>query len=492
MLFNSFEFVLFFPAVAAMYFALPYRFRGGLLLVASYFFYMCWEPGYLVLILISTLVDYWAALLMGCTTRRGVRRAFLAGSLGTNLGLLFFFKYYNFFREALTGLFGDLGVEASFPVSHFLLPVGISFYTFQTLSYTIEVYRGRQEPERRLDVFALYVAFFPQLVAGPIERASHLLPQLKARCDFDYDRVSDGVKLMFWGLFKKMVIADRLATFVDPVYNHPEIHNGLYLTVATVFFAFQIYCDFSGYTDIALGAARVFGVGLMDNFERPYFARSVAVFWRRWHISLSTWFRDYVYFPLGGNRVATGRWCFNVGAVFVLSGLWHGANWTFLVWGALHGTYLIASRLLGPWRARAVAWIHLDRAPRALRVLQGTATFTLVCFAWIFFRARNLADAWYVATHLFRGWDVPQTKEALVSAGAPLHILPESFVIEFPLAVGLIAFLMCVEWAQRRGNVRTWLAQRPAWVRFGVYSVGLWSLFLFGVFRQKEFIYFTF
>ncbi len=492
MLFNSSQFVLFFTAVVTLYFVFPHRFRWFLLLIASYFFYMCWEPGYVVLILISTLVGYFAGIMMGRTTQQTLRRGYLILSLFANLGLLWFFKYYNFFSGALRASLAQLGIESAFPVSHFLLPIGISFYTFQTLSYTIEVYRGNQQPEKHLGIFALYVAFFPQLVAGPIERAPHLLPQLVRKYRFDYDRVTNGLKLIVWGLFKKMVIADRLGALVDPVYNDPTAHNGPMLTMATVFFTFQIYCDFSGYSDIAIGSAQVFGIKLMDNFQRPYLSKSIAEFWRRWHISLSSWFRDYLYIPLGGNRVALPRWYFNIFVVFLLSALWHGANWTFLAWGLLHAFYLITSSILRPLRARAVTVLRLDRTPSLQRFLQVATTFALVCIAWVFFRADSLSDTAYILSHMFSGWHVLLDREVLHNLGPSLNMEQHIFKKEFLLSVVLIGFLECVQLMQCRGSLRERLALKPAWVRFGVYSLGLWAIFLFGVFRQKEFIYFTF
>ncbi|MCE7945771.1 MAG: MBOAT family protein, partial [Chlorobi bacterium CHB1] len=308
MLFHSLEFIIFFPVVVAIYFLAPLRFRQFFLLLASYYFYMCWKAEYAVLILLSTGIDYVAALHMHKTSGRG-----------------------NIFYE--------------FPLFDILLPVGISFYTFQTLSYTIDVYRSEKTPERNFIKFALYVTFFPQLVAGPIERSTRLLPQFDHEHKFDANRVVSGLRLMLWGFFKKLVIADRLALYVNEVYNNPADYTGLPVIIATYFFAFQIYCDFSAYSDIAIGAARVLGFDLMKNFRQPYLAQSIGEFWKRWHISLSTWFRDYLYIPLGGNRVSRLRWYVNLMAVFLISGLWHGANWTFVVWGALHGSYFVLSLL---------------------------------------------------------------------------------------------------------------------------------------------------
>jgi len=488
MLFNSLEFFVFFPTVVALHFLLPQRFRWALLLAASYVFYMAWEPGYVVLIWISTLVDYVAGLRMGRLPDRKRRRPYLLLSLGANLGLLFFFKYYNFFSGALRPLLASVGWQAYLPHSELLLPVGISFYTFQTLSYTIGVYRGNVEPERHLGRFALYVAFFPQLVAGPIERAQNLLPQFLERHDFDYDRVTNGLKLMVWGLFKKVVIADRLAQLVEHVYADPTGRPGPVLVLATVFFAFQIYCDFSGYTDIAVGAAQVLGIKLMANFRRPYFAASVAEFWRRWHISLSTWFRDYLYIPLGGNRVGIPRWTLNILVVFLLSGLWHGANWAFLFWGLLHGGYLLVGRFAAGPRKRIVSACALDKTPRLLQGVRVLSTFALVTFAWIFFRAESFADAVYITGHLATGWSRIFGPEFLGNVQGSLGMWPR----EFLWSLALIVFLLATQMLQSRGPLRERISRQPLWLRWSVYSAALWGIFLFGVLRQTEFIYFVF
>ncbi|MBU0755092.1 MAG: MBOAT family protein, partial [Planctomycetes bacterium] len=404
MLFNSVHFLIFFPLAVAAYYLLPFRHRCKFLLAASYYFYMCWKPAYILLIIVSTLVDYVAAHAMDRHNERNGRRKWLIVSLIANLGLLFSFKYYNFFAATWNDLFPSLGTGAHLPALDVLLPVGISFYTFQTLSYTIEVYRGTQKPEKRLMIFALYVAFFPQLVAGPIERPGNLLSQFDRKNVFQYDRVLSGLRQMLWGFFKKMVIADNLAVIVNQVYGAPADYAGPALTLATVFFAFQIFCDFSGYSDIAIGASRVLGYDLMTNFRRPYFAKSIQDFWARWHISLSTWFRDYLYISLGGNRVSKGRWYFNLAVVFLVSGLWHGANWTFVVWGALHGTYLITAILTQKMRARTAALVRIERTPFLHKLFNTGWCFVLVCFSWIFFRADSMGDAWRVVTHLGSGW----------------------------------------------------------------------------------------
>ena len=483
MLFNSIEFMLFFPAVAVLYFALPYAYRWGLLLVASYVFYMAWNPFYLILILLSTVVDFMAGLKMeGCTTQQQTRR-WLYVSLAVNLGLLFSFKYLNFAGEVLRDVLGLTGMAVEIPYSNLLLPVGISFYTFQTLSYTIEVYKGNQKPIHHLGHFALYVSFFPQLVAGPIERPQHLLPQLMQRYDFDYARIVSGLRLIFWGLFKKVVIADRLAVIVNAVYMEPERYPGSILMLATVFFAFQIYCDFSGYTDIAIGSARVFGIDLMKNFNRPYLATSIADFWRRWHISLSTWFRDYVYYSLGGNQGTQRKWVFALLATFLLSGLWHGANWTYVVWGLLHVSYYLAECLLGRNDTQS------KRDPVGLlRYGKIALTFTLVCLAWIFFRAETVGDAWFIVTHLpDRFLDfAPNGGFAEIVASWDLSMRA------FQLNVLLVIFLFAVEAWIADEPVGEHVGRWPAYVRWPIYvGMGL-AIMNLGITDEIPFVYFQF
>lgn len=489
MLFNSLHFLIFFPVVVALYFAIPHRHRWPLLLVASYYFYMSWKAEYAVLIVASTLIDYFAGLRMGRIPDRKGRRPYLALSLLVNLGLLFSFKYFEFFSDNLRMMLNQFNIFYDQPAYSLLLPVGISFYTFQTLSYSIDVYRGKQKPERHFGIFAVYVSFFPQLVAGPIERPSNLLPQFMREHHFDYARVTAGLKLMLWGFFKKVVVADRLALLVDPVYSEPEKYAGAPLVIATVFFAFQIYCDFSGYSDIAIGSAKVMGFDLMQNFRRPYFAKSIGEFWHRWHISLSTWFRDYVYIPLGGNRVASSRLYINAMITFVVSGLWHGANWTFVVWGALHGTYIMFEMMTKDLRPRLSHQIGLDRFPALEKWLEVGTVFVLVCFAWIFFRADSLGDAWFIITHIFGdvgsylqpGYLELQFRGMGVTRIDLLH------------AFAAIGLLVLFELVERRKGVWTRLQERPIWVRWSFY----YALLILCVFyapynRAQNFIYFQF
>ncbi|NJN99133.1 MAG: MBOAT family protein, partial [Anaerolineales bacterium] len=346
MLFNSFEFGIFFIIVTLAYFALPHRQRWFFLLASSCYFYMVFVPVYILILFFTIIVDYWAGIYIEEAAGRK-RRAYLLLSIFANLSVLALFKYFNFFNSNLAALTTMLGVNYPIENLSILLPIGLSFHTFQSLSYTIEVYRGHQRAERHLGIFALYVMFYPQLVAGPIERPQNMLPQFHTRHSFNYSEFVSGLRMIAWGLLKKMVVADRLAIFVNSIYGNPGQYTGFPLILATYFFAFQIYYDFSGYSDIALGCARVMGFKLMGNFRQPYLATSISDFWQRWHISLSTWFRDYLYIPLGGNRVSRWHWVTNTLIVFMVSGLWHGANWTFVIWGALHGLYTIATGLIG-------------------------------------------------------------------------------------------------------------------------------------------------
>jgi len=481
MLFNSLHFLFFLPVVLALYFATPARWKWALLLLASYYFYAAWRVEYLLLIMASTGVDYAAGIQMGRQETRKARRPWLFLSLLVNLGLLFTFKYLNFFSETFQATFDQFNVFYGIPTFDVLLPVGISFYTFQTLSYTIEVYRGKQKPERHLGIFALYVSFFPQLVAGPIERSTRLLPQFFQEHGFNLERARSGLRLMLWGFFKKLVVADRLAVYVNEVYADPTAHSSATLLVATYFFAVQIYCDFSGYSDIAIGTARIMGYDLMENFRRPYFSRSIREFWGRWHISLSTWFRDYVYIPLGGNRVSKRRWYANLFIVFVVSGLWHGAAWTFVFWGALHGGYLVLALVSSDLRDRL--WARLKGLPAAdaLRnALAVVTTFHLVLFAWVFFRAETLREAITVIRGVVR-WE-PATEALSAPSG----------LWNFRLSLVAIAVLLVVDLVQSRWGGEKCLLRMPLPVRWAIYYAALFAILMFGEFGGEDFIYFQF
>jgi alginate O-acetyltransferase complex protein AlgI len=492
MLFNSLHFLIFFPVVTALYFLLPHKFRWALLLLASCYFYMVFRPVYVLILFFTIAVDYTAGLAIESAEGRR-RKLFLIASICANVGVLAFFKYYNFLDGSLRDVTHALGLALPVPpLLKIILPIGLSFHTFQSLSYTIEVYRRNQAAERHAGIFALYVMFYPQLVAGPIERPQNLLHQFRARHAFDYARVVAGLQLMVWGLFKKVVIADRLAPFVNTVYDHPQSYRGISLLVATVFFAFQIYCDFSGYSDVALGSAQVMGFKLMKNFDRPYFSKSIAEFWKRWHISLSTWFRDYLYISLGGSRVAKPRWYFNLFFTFLISGLWHGANWTYVVWGAINGIYLIAELQYQPLLQRITSRLAGTRWHWVWRAAQVLATFALVCFAWIFFRANHLSDAVYVVRHMFDGLS-SLPSDLRNPAFIKLNIFLQKDKYDFVTALVALAVLFAVHWLQRIYSVRDLLANRATALRWAAYYAIVIAILFFGAFNEsQQFIYFQF
>lgn len=403
MSFNSIEFLIFLPIVIVLYWLVPKKVRWVLLLLASYFFYMYWNPMLIVLILFTTLVSYSSGILMDkYKDNKKLKLTLMITTLVVCLGTLFFFKYFNFVAESVTNLINVFSKgDAKGVTLSLILPVGISFYTFQTLSYVIDVYKGKISSEKHLGYYALFVVYFPQLVAGPIERPDVLLPQLKEEHKINSSDLSLGIRIMLVGFIKKVVIADGVALFVESVYGNLPGAFGEGVLIATLLFAIQIYCDFSGYTDIAIGVARLMGIKLSKNFDQPYSSTSVREFWRRWHISLSNWFRDYVYIPLGGSRVKYLKWCFNVLVVFLLSGLWHGANWTFVIWGLLHGLYQIVEKGIDVVKERR----GIEKKVNTFTIIRNRIiTILLVCFAWIFFRANNVNDAFLAIQKLFTGW----------------------------------------------------------------------------------------
>lgn len=396
MLFNSMEFLIFFPIAVLLYFAVPDKLKNYWLLAASYYFYMCWNTRYALLMLFSTAVTYTGARCIESVSKSGWRKAALAVCIAVNLAVLFLFKYSSFALNVLAVLFQKIHIQLSLPAFDVLLPVGISFYTFQALGYTVDVYRGDIYAEKNFFKYALFVSFFPQLVAGPIERSKNLLKQLAVPARFSYERARDGLLLMLWGFFLKIVLADRIAVFVDTVYGNYMTYGGWYLVTATVLFAFQIYCDFYGYSVIAMGAAQILGIRLMENFHAPYLSASVAQFWRNWHISLTSWFKDYLYIPLGGSRNGRLRSYLNRLIVFTASGLWHGAKFSFVAWGGLNGLYQVFGDITKPFRDKAVRILRLNRASFGHRLLCTAGTFLLVDFSWIFFRADRFRDAFEI------------------------------------------------------------------------------------------------
>jgi D-alanyl-lipoteichoic acid acyltransferase DltB (MBOAT superfamily) len=478
MLFNSFQFFIFFPVVTTLYFLLDHKWRWLCLLLASCIFYMAFIPKYILVLFATIIIDYVAAIYIEKSEGKR-RKIWLSASIISTVLVLFIFKYFNFFNANFAAIAAFFHWNYSMETLKLIMPIGLSFHTFQSLSYVIEVYRDRQKAEHHFGIYALYVMFYPQLVAGPIERPQNLLHQFYEKHKFQYAQTVHGLRLMLWGLFKKVVIADNAAIFVNLVYAHPQNFTGIPLILATVFFAFQIYCDFSGYSDIAIGAAEVMGFRLSKNFNRPYFSKSISEFWKRWHISLSSWFRDYVYIPLGGNRVSPPKIYFNLLVTFLLSGLWHGANWTYVVWGALNGCYLVAEIITKDLRRRAAHFIGLDRFPKLNAFIKAGTTFSLICFAWIFFRASNMHDAFYIVSHLFSGITVP------ANIGITLH--------SFEFISLLIAITVAADLLQRKPGFLDRLAQRSIVLRWGSYyiAIALIIYFLNGL-SSSNFIYFQF
>ena len=481
MLFNSIDFAIFLPIVFTLYWLLKEQLKLQNLLVAlaSYVFYGMWDWRFLLLILFSTMVDYTMGILLERNDSHKKRKLFLWISILVNLGFLGYFKYSNFFLENFVNAFSFFGQELKFRGLEIVLPVGISFYTFQTLSYTIDVYREKLAPTKDFIAFTAFVSFFPQLVAGPIERASHLLPQFYRKRKFDYDLAVNGMRQILWGLFKKVVIADNCAEFANQIFNNYEDYSGSTLILGAVFFTFQIYGDFSGYSDIAIGTSRLFGFDLMRNFAYPYFSRDIAEFWRRWHISLSTWFRDYLYIPLGGSRGGTWMKVRNTFIIFLVSGFWHGANWTFIVWGGLNALYFLPLLLRGNNRNYLEVVAYDRRLLSFKELLQIWATFVLTVFAWIFFRAENLQHAFDYIKRIFIDvnslFEIPSIVENCIGI------------------LMLILFFICFEWLGRREQFAiekigsTW----PIIIRYILYySIILSILWFWG--EQQEFIYFQF
>lgn len=479
MLFNSYQFLVFFLMTTAWFYAVKHRFRWPLLLLFSCYFYMVFVPKYILILFALILIDYFAGLVI--EPAQGLRRKiFLVISLVANIGMLSFFKYFNFAEMEAGRLFAWLGIGFQPSLLNVLLPIGLSFHTFQSISYTIEVYRGNYRAERHIGIYALYVLFYPQMVAGPIERPQNLLPQFHTPVIFHSMNVISGVELMLWGLFKKAVIADNLALIVDPAFQNPKAHTGWPIILATYAFAFQIYCDFSGYTDIARGAARTLGYHLMLNFDRPYHARSMAEFWRRWHISLSTWFRDYVYFPLGGNRHGKGKHYRNLIIVFLISGLWHGASWSFVAWGALHAIYMIFGQ--ETHGLREDLWNAVGLAANIpVRIVTATViTFHLVWISWVFFRAGSL----------HRVKEVFSSMLTLTQGGALFPSQLDNFH-RVGLALSML-LLAAAHLIQRRCGFRDLASRLPGFFHLGLFCGGIiWTL-LWGQFESRDFIYFQF
>ena len=486
MSFVDIRFLIFFPVVVILHFLLPERFRWVWLLVASYGFYMAWRPEYALLLAVITVIDFTAGIAMSRSDDTQLRKIALITSLTANLGILFFFKYFNFFFASISAGLAAVGTTTSIPVLDIILPIGISFHIFQSVSYTIDVYKKTAAPVTHLGKFALYVSFFPQLVAGPIERPNGLLVQFFEKRRFDTTRASEGAKLMLLGYFKKLVIADNIGPLVSAVYATPHIYPGPSLIIATLLFAYQLYCDFSGYTDIARGSAKILGYDLAENFKQPYASTSVAEFWRKWHISLSSWLRDYLYTPLAlsGKRHSAFHTYASLIVTFVLIGLWHGANWTYVTMGALHGIYLVSGSITSKWPTRKAVTL-----PRSFKVV---VVFLLVSFSWIFFRASSMSDALFIASHL-----LSRTGEffsaILHGDGFTTYVLMGTSLSSFLIALVSIVTLEVVEAQYRKGiNVASTVANGRT-ARLLLYGCIATFILLFGTFSGAEqFIYFQF
>ena len=479
MLFNSIDFAIFLPIVFILYWFITnknLKLQNALIVLASYYFYGSWDWRFLSLILFSTFVDFAVGVQLGKTELRTKRRALLLTSILVNLGFLGFFKYYNFFLDNFISAFSFFGYGIKANTLNIILPVGISFYTFQTMSYSIDVYRKKLEPTKDFIAFAAFVSFFPQLVAGPIERATHLLPQFYKKREFDYDTAVNGMRQILWGLFKKIVIADNCAQWANLIFNNYTDYNGSTLVVGAIFFTFQIYGDFSGYSDIAIGTSKLFGFSLMTNFRTPYFSRDIAEFWRRWHISLSTWFRDYLYIPLGGSRVNKTRAIVNTFIIFLVSGFWHGANWTFLAWGFLNALYFIPLLLTGYNRKNLNTVAENQLLPSIKEFLQIGLTFSLTVFAWIFFRAENINHALNYISEIF---------------SSSLMSLPE--IRPTILFITIVAFLF-IEWIGRNRNfaIEKLNIYSNHLLRWSFYCLLLFLIAMLNNSKGTEFIYFQF
>ena len=478
MLFNSMAFAIFLPIVFIIYWAIPHKFRWPLLLVVSYYFYMSWNPKYVILILFTTIISYVAGLIVDrCESIKG-KQITLAVTLFSCLGILFFFKYFNFVSESICDLLGVFAIKLDPIILKITLPVGISFYTFQTLSYVIDVYRGDIRAEKNFGIYATFISFFPQLVAGPIERTSNLLPQIKSEKHFDYDKATYGLKLMAWGYFKKIGIADVLAVYVDKVYDGIGSMQGLDYALAIIFFTVQIYCDFSGYSDIAIGASKLLGIDLMTNFKSPYFSKSIKEFWSRWHISLSTWFKDYVYIPLGGNRCSPIKNYRNLFITFAVSGLWHGANWTFAVWGAMHGVMQILEKMLN-------SLLKKFRNRNCLTGICSTLFVFIFCnLAWVVFRADSLYDAARVIYHALFDLRNPENYFDL-ACGLTKNTL---FKIFFTLII-----LGLFDYFSLKRDVIEWVGEQKILLRWMLYMVLVFLILINApVNNETAFIYFQF
>lgn len=494
MLFNSINFLLFFPIVVFFYFVIPNRLKHLWLLITSYYFYMSWNAKYGLLILFCTVCTYLCGLLIehsrGENKNHRKPYVYTALCISILLAILGYFKYTGFALDTLERILNRIGIVCKSPEVDIVLPVGISFFTFQSISYVIDVYRGDIYAEKNFFRYALFVSFFPQLVAGPIERSRNLLKQLASPQKFCFDHAREGILLMIWGYFLKMVIADRAAIFVNAIYGDTSAYQGWYTIVATALFAVQIYCDFSGYSIIAMGASKVLGIQLMENFQSPYLSESVSEFWRRWHISLTSWFKDYLYIPLGGSRKGLIRKHINRIIVFLVSGLWHGAQWTFVIWGGLNGLYQVLGDILKPARDKMVQFLHLNRNSIGHKLLRVTITNILVCISWVFFRANSIMGAFRILS----GMLTVRNPWILLDGSLYCHGLDQKNFMLLLISIGILFF---ADFCKKRGIVvRNVILQQDHWVRWLVYSLSIAAILLFGIwgtaYDATNFIYFQF
>jgi D-alanyl-lipoteichoic acid acyltransferase DltB (MBOAT superfamily) len=483
MLFNSIDFAYFLPIVFALHWFVAagrLKVQNILLLIASYYFYSCWDWRFMLLLMFSTGLDYVTGLQLSATNDERKRKLWLWGCISVNLGFLFVFKYYNFFIDSFQHAFSFFGITLNSTLIHVVLPVGISFYTFHGLSYVIDIYKRRITAEANFVNYALFVSFFPLLVAGPIERATHLLPQLKKPRSFNYSQATDGLRQILWGLFKKMVVAEHCAIHANQIFDHYQEYSGVILLAGAVFFAFQIYCDFSGYSDIALGTSRLFGIELLRNFAFPYFSRDIAEFWRRWHISLSSWFKDYLYIPLGGSEGGMKSKIRNTFIIFLVSGFWHGANWTFIVWGLLNALFYLPLLLINSQRKNMAIVAEGRLLPSIRELLSMGVTFTLVCLAWVFFRAESISHA---TGYLYR-----LATEFMHSQNSSFYPMSLYTALAFSL------FFLAIEWFGRhdRYALDTFGLKWPTGFRWGLYALLIFLIFVFMPTSETPFIYFQF
>lgn len=495
LLFNSIHFLVFFPIVVLIYFLIPFKFRQVWMLISSYYFYMSWNPKYAILIGTTTIITYFSGLLIQKANEINneeesikLKKVWVLMSFVSNLGILFLFKYYNFFISSIKRILYLVNVTVIIPSFDYLLPIGISFYTFQALSYTMDIYRKDVKAEKNIVKYALFVSFFPQVLAGPIEKSKNFLSQFDEEHSFDYYRVRNGLILMLWGFFQKIVVADRLAILVNTVYNSPNKYRGLEVIIATIFYAFQIYCDFSSYSDIARGAAEIMGFRISVNFKQPYFSRSMKEFWRRWHISLSSWFKDYLYIPLGGNRCSKFRNYTNIMIVFLVSGLWHGASMNFLIWGGLHGIYQVMGNILKPFKEKILDTLRIKTDIFSFKFFQVLINFALVDFAWIFFRANSFTGAEMLIKNMFyfNPW--------IFYSGEIYKLGLDSK--DFKVAVLGISIVLIVNCIQATESVRIDLSKQNIGFRWAVYFTAIIFILILGVYgpgySKQQFIYFQF